>query len=65
MNCWDFMKCQADARHGCPAYPDRGLECWKVTGTMCNGGSIQMASVAEKIAFCRKCEFYQNFANKF
>jgi len=64
MNCWDFKKC-GEVRGNCPAYPGYGLDCWKVTGTMCDGGKIEKASKKEKIAFCQSCDFYQTYAHKF
>ena len=65
MDCWEFKACGDKARLACPAYPDKGLECWKVTGTMCDNGKIAMATVLEKISFCRKCDFYVNHAAKY
>ncbi len=65
MNCWEFMKCPEETREACPAYPDKGLDCWKVTGTRCAKGTIQKASALEKVGYCRNCAFYQQFANKF
>jgi hypothetical protein len=65
MDCWEFMGCPGDVKRACPAYPDRGLDCWKVTGTNCAQGRYVKASVMEKIEHCRSCDFYQKFANKF
>ena len=61
---WEFMKCST-AIQECPAYPERGRECWKVTGTKCNGGKLEMASKSEKIMFCSKCNFYRVYAQKY
>ena len=58
MNCWEFMECQKDIFEDCPAYPNRGLDCWKVTGTKCGQGKHEMPSLQEKIQYCRRCAFY-------
>lgn len=65
MECWEHLKCSDSVRGSCPAYPDRGRSCWKVTGTMCDGGRMRKATVAEKVEHCRNCEFYINYAEKF
>jgi len=66
MKCWEFKNCPEEIRSRCPAYPERGLDCWKVTGTKCEGGLIEKVSLEEKILYCRKnCEFYKRFAHKF
>ncbi len=65
MNCWEFMKCGEGTFTGCPAYPDKGQDCWKVTGTKCSRGALVMATAMEKIAHCRNCDFYKSHANKF
>jgi hypothetical protein len=65
MDCWEFKHCAPVVRDTCPAHPDRGRVCWKVTGTKCDGGVVEKASLAEKIDFCRRCAFYQTHAQKF
>lgn len=66
MKCWEYKKCPEEIRNNCPAYPSRGEDCWKVTGTKCDGGRIEKASLEEKIIYCRKeCEFYRLYAHKF
>lgn len=65
MDCWDYKKCAETVRDECPAYPDHGLNCWKVTGTNCGLGQMKMKSLAEKIEYCRGCDFYIEYANKF
>lgn len=65
MNCWDFRHCPEPVRTSCPAYPDKGTDCWKTTGTKCDSGRIEKATLAEKIAFCRTCDFYNVYANKY
>lgn len=65
MNCWDFKRCPEDTYTNCPAYPDKGLDCWKVTGTKCDQGKMELATLIEKIERCRTCDFYEKFAHKF
>lgn len=65
MECWNFMKCGMIVYKNCPAYPDYGLDCWKVTGTKCNGGTMEKATKAEKIEFCKKCDFYKTYAHRY
>lgn len=57
MNCWEFKQCGRDKTKDCPAYPNRGKDCWKVAGTMC-GGKPQ-GSFARKLISCMYCEFYK------
>lgn len=57
--CWDYLKCDGARKENCPAFSkNMGQECWKVTGTLCKGKT--QGSMAEKIAECRKCGFYQD-----
>lgn len=65
MNCWEFKKCPEETFSLCPAYPDRGLDCWKVTGTKCERGKMEKASIAEKVRHCGTCDFYIQYAHKF
>lgn len=67
MNCWEFKNCDFEIRYKCRAYlENRGLDCWKVNGTKCDGGKIENLSLKEKIDYCRKnCEFYKKYAHKF
>ncbi len=65
MNCWEFMECPEETYNKCPAYPDRGLDCWKVTGTKCEKGKYEMETITEKVEHCRQCHFYKEFAHKF
>lgn len=65
MNCWELLDCPEKTYKSCPAYPDKGLTCWKVTGTSCNKGKFKMSTLDEKILFCRTCEFYMKYAQKF
>jgi methyl-accepting chemotaxis protein len=58
MNCWEMKNCPTDRRDNCPAYPDRGPECWKVTGTMCGGA--EQGDMTKKIEKCRECNYYQS-----
>jgi len=65
MNCWEFMQCGEPVYLTCPAYPNRGLDCWKVTGTKCAQGKLVKATVLEKLEHCRACKFYTSYAHKF
>ncbi len=58
MNCWEFKKCPPERRDSCPAYPDRGRDCWRVTGTMCGG--VKQADLHTKLEKCRECTYYQS-----
>jgi methyl-accepting chemotaxis protein len=60
--CWEYKKCGKDKDGACPAYPNNGLDCWRVTGTLCDG--TEQGSFKEKIAKCRECGFYQEYAIK-
>jgi len=52
--CWEIKSCK---KKECPAYESRDLRCWIISGTFCRD-EIQ-GSFHEKIAACRKCNFYQ------
>jgi hypothetical protein len=65
MNCWELLKCPPETYGECPAYPDKGLDCWKVTETKCDNGKHEKATIQEKINHCRQCDFYVKYANKF
>ncbi len=65
MNCWEFQKCGRERGGGrekelglCPAYPDHGTTCARVTGTLC-GGRVQ-GTFAMKVGGCMKCDFYRS-----
>lgn len=65
LSCWDVQQCPTEERNSCPAYPNMGRECWKVTGTKCAQGKYEMASFAEKIMYCRnECGFYRDFVKQ-
>ena len=64
MNCWEFKNCSKETCTKCSAYPDKGLDCWKVTGTKCERGTMEKATLKEKILYCRNYEFYKQFAHK-
>jgi len=54
--CWEFLNCPPESKSRCPAYPDKGQDCWKVPGTFCRGK--QQGSVEEKREFCLfDCKF--------
>ncbi len=64
-NCWDFMKCPEEICVSCPAYPDHGVECWKMTGTKCKGGKFVKESLDAKILYCRnECAYYKTHLKK-
>lgn len=63
MNCWEVIKCKRSIRKHCSAYPDRGKDCWKITGTTCKGGLVEKASLIEKLRYCRTCDFFK-FSNQ-
>ncbi|MFZ3207994.1 MAG: hypothetical protein WA140_04060 [Geobacteraceae bacterium] len=65
MNCWEFKKCSQETRTHCPTYPENGKRCWKVTETKCDAGRLELATQQEKVIFCRKCEFYKTYADRF
>ncbi|MFC1814120.1 two-CW domain-containing protein [Thermodesulfobacteriota bacterium] len=65
MNCWEFMKCgneeggiNADKWGVCPAYPDYGVSCARVVGTLC-ANKVQGTS-AQKRKMCKPCKFYNS-----
>jgi hypothetical protein len=65
MNCWEFKKCGREAGGAraaemgvCPAYPNDGNQCARVSGTLC-GGKVQ-GTFAVKLASCMDCEFYKS-----
>jgi hypothetical protein len=65
MNCWEFKKCGREKGGAkavelgiCPAYPDHGIHCARIAGTLC-GGKVQ-GTFASKLSNCMKCEFYQS-----
>jgi len=60
-NCWEYNNCAPDVRSACPAYPERGKECWKVTGLSSAMGR-PCPSFSDKILYCRnECEFYRKY----
>lgn len=58
--CWEFMGCKV--YEDCPAYPKWGKLCFSTEGTLCRG-EVQ-GKYVEKIAECRKCDFYQKIVGK-
>ena len=64
-NCWEVMECGMEVCMTCPAYPDHGRECWKVTGTLCDHGRLRKTDLSEKIIHCRSnCEYYRKYIKK-
>ncbi len=65
MNCWEYNKCGREvggtkvAELGpCPAYPNSGTVCARVTGTLCNGKKA--GTMASKLIDCMHCDFYNS-----
>lgn len=65
MNCWEFKECgrekggkNAEKLGQCPAWPDHGTHCARITGTLC-GGEVQ-GCFAQKLSNCLRCDFYQS-----
>ncbi len=65
MNCWEFKKCGREANGAkakelgvCPAFPDHGTHCARISGTLC-GGKVQ-GSFAMKLKNCMECDFYKS-----
>lgn len=65
MNCWEYTRCGREkggikvAELGpCPAYPDGGQTCARVSGTLCNG--IKQGNLASKLTECMRCDFYNS-----
>ena len=52
--CWELKKCGKEA---CPAYGNRDLRCWMISGTFCRD-EIQ-GTFHEKKEACQKCDFYR------
>jgi hypothetical protein len=64
-NCWEHEDCPEEVRKSCPAYPDMGKECWKITGTRCAQGKYEYTSLSEKIIYCRNhCRYYRDHIKK-
>ena len=65
-DCWDAENCSDDVRSTCPAYPDMGKVCWKITMTQCGNGKVRKMSLLEKIIYCRnECAFYKKYLRKY
>ena len=61
MKCWEYLNCPEDVRKECPAYNSKnGIECWKVTDTICKGGTEKKDTIEEKLVECTKCSYYIN-----
>jgi methyl-accepting chemotaxis protein len=53
--CWEYENC--NKKDECPAFPNRGFDCWGVAGTLCRGE--RQGSYDEKVNDCRsKCSYY-------
>lgn len=61
-NCWEHNDCPPETCRSCPAYPDMGKECWKVTGTLCQHGTLAKKTLGEKLLHCRNhCDYYKTY----
>ncbi len=61
--CWDIRGCSSTNRMSCPAWEFQlGNLCWFINGTFCQGKC--RGKWAQKMAFCRKCEVFVSFADK-
>jgi len=59
MKCWEYLNCPENVRRICPAYTSKnGIECWKVTETICKGGTEKKGTIEEKLVECTKCSYY-------
>ena len=65
MNCWEFKKCgreqggeKVEDFGVCPAYPDHGTTCARITGTLCDG-EVQ-GTFPTKLGHCMSCGFYDS-----
>lgn len=65
MKCWEYKQCGREAggkkeneMGQCPAYPDHGAHCARITGTLC-GDQVQ-GSFAMKLVSCMNCDFYRS-----
>ncbi len=56
LKCWEIMKCE---KKNCPAYLNKRIPCWFVTGTFCYS-KIQ-GNYTKKIGDCVKCIVYKKF----
>lgn len=52
--CWKAKNC---GEKDCPAYENRDLRCWAISGTFCCD-EVE-GTFHEKIEACRKCDFYR------
>lgn len=57
VTCWEMKNCPAERRNNCPAYPNKGGQCWSVTSTLCGGE--EQGSYRDKMVSCRKCNVYE------
>lgn len=56
MNCWEFKKCGREK--SCPAYPDYGRQCARVTRSLYVG--LGHGIFAIKLAGCLHCDFHRS-----
>jgi DNA-binding XRE family transcriptional regulator len=61
--CWKIRGCSPKDRNLCPAWEFQvGNLCWFINGTICQGKS--RGKWSQKMAFCKKCEVFISFADK-
>lgn len=46
--CWEHMHCGEEA--SCPAFPDKGEECWLHAGSMCNSAAERRLDSLRRLA---------------
>ena len=61
MKCWEYQHCPELVRRSCPAHlSEKCIECWLVTGKICNGGTSKKETIQEKLIACTKYSYYSN-----
>lgn len=58
--CWDILNCPAERQVQCPAFPNKGMKCWEVDYTWCDGQ--MQGEAANKKDKCARCVVYKNSA---
>jgi len=64
VNCWEYKNCPEEVFSICPAYPNSGSVCYRITGVKCLEGNAECASVDEQVAYCGRCNFYAQIARR-
>ncbi len=55
VKCWEYEHC---GQSSCPAYGNRELRCWLISGTHCKG--VKVTGYPEKVEFCKACDIIEN-----